>query len=526
MKRSLSLILILALLFSAMLCIIPSAADLSTGIDKLKVEKASLEFGSNVHLLLAVNVYDYYLAIGGSSSGKYQSIYYCWADKLNFLKLTVNGEEVKPTSEKLTINGAVSNNYVLYKYENIGAKNIGDEFDIKVYYIRDGVEILASQCNYGAVDYALDAKTQYPDNEALINVLDKMLAYGGAAQTAFNHTGSYDLTAFEGSIKDQSVVVLHGNATFASGAKKAFIKAGQTLTATAESSSASWVTKAAQQVAPVGKTATIAYTSAKQDIYAIDSDIYGVTPFIFDMDKYTGEAGAAITATGTNFGPQSNIRISAIPEGGSVTLNPGYMTVYKNVTLYGNNDVDNNAFASTLASAMASNDKTFTISYTLATDTSDYAFGTMAIRTTSSANMIATANGDGTYTYASTGIYEFLRGGWGNDLGCYYDVNGVRGTTNQNSTLTEFAPSPCVPKFEIGVAPTEFATIHVVFDLVNHTAKYYVGDTLVKTLGVPVSADALSSMYLQFTGNGKAYTYIKSIVLTKGDFVANLNNAQ
>ena len=292
MKRTISLILVLTLLFSAMLCIIPTAEETTpTGIENLQVEKAMLEFGNNVHLFLAVDLYDYYVAIGGKNSGIYSGLYYCWEDRANFLKVTVNGEEIAHTTVKAThdVSSAGQNGYACFKYENIGAKNIGDEFDIKVYYIRDGAEILVDSLTYSTIDYALKAKELEPENTVLINVLDKMLKFGGAAQAAFGHVGAYDLTSFEGSIMNQSVVALHGNATFASGAKKAFIKEGQTLTATAEDTAA-WLNLAAQRLYADGKTAAITYTAGKQDIYVIDAEIKDINS-VANMTKLFNKRG-------------------------------------------------------------------------------------------------------------------------------------------------------------------------------------------------------------------------------------------
>ena len=522
MKRTLSLILVLTLLFSLMLCIVPTAEETApVGIEKLQVKKAALEFGSNVHLFLAVDIYDYYVAIGGKNSGIYEGLYYCWEDRANFLKVTINGEELAHTTTRITheVSAAGVNGYACFKFENIGAKNIGDEFDIKVYYIRDGAEILVDSLSYGAVDYALDAKEQYPDNDALINVLDKMLAYGGAAQTAFNHTGSYDLTSFQGSIKDQSVVALHGNASFANGAKKSFIKEGQTLTATAENN-ASWLNVAAQKLYADGKTAEIAYTAGKQDIYVIDAEDMG---YYFNMDDYTGEEGFAVAGSGMDnaFGPSADsdkLYAADWKADGHVKLYNGYVELYKNATIVTN--YTGNPFTPALAKAMASESKTFTLSFTMATDSSNYAIGIVELRTNGSANIVATKNADGSYTYPDTGRYHMFRGGWGNTIYTSYNEDATVG-----GTVTQYGANICslVPKAAAGAAPTEFITLHVVFDLVNHTASYYVGDQFVAVHGVPASATMISTSRLAFAANSGGITYVKSIVLTQGDFTKTFN---
>ena len=53
MKRSLSIILALALLISAFVCIVPTAEEESTG--SLEICSANLQFGSNIYLMIAVD---------------------------------------------------------------------------------------------------------------------------------------------------------------------------------------------------------------------------------------------------------------------------------------------------------------------------------------------------------------------------------------------------------------------------------------------------------------------------------------
>ena len=61
MKRSVSLILVLSLLFLSMLCIIPSA-EATGGLDTLKITEATVEFTTNVNLYFKVYIKDFSVA--------------------------------------------------------------------------------------------------------------------------------------------------------------------------------------------------------------------------------------------------------------------------------------------------------------------------------------------------------------------------------------------------------------------------------------------------------------------------------
>ena len=535
----------LTLLFSLMLCIVPTAEETTpVGIEKLQVKKAALEFGSNVHLFLAVDLYDYYVAIGGKNSGIYSQLYECWEDRANFLKVTINGEELAHTTTRITheVSSAGVNGYACFKFENIGAKNIGDEFDIEVYYIRDGAEILVDSLSYGAVDYALDAKEQYSDNDALMNVLDKMLAYGGAAQAAFNYTGSYDLTSFEGSIKDQSVVALHGNASFAGGAKKSFIKEGQTLTATAESDTACWVNYRAQKVAPTGKTATIAYAAGKQDIYVTDNNIFGNSAYYFDMDQYTGESvtyttGGVYTINGYTFDLSGAGYYKA-----EFSVNKGYIKSCKNNTiLLGQNAEGASALAEIAQLPEGSRKVTISMSVAAENGIGNYPFNSLAIRLnrTASNHMSSTAGGSSLANNCDTlvGKYYATNGSllqypvygrfvavygsvWKQAIGSYYSADG--------SSAVKSGVIAAIPLAD-GV-PTEFVTVHVVLDFDNHTMTYYVGDsaTPVATNALPIDMNFLDGSsgnypYLEYLGSSGGNAYIKSIIFSYGNFTDIFN---
>ena len=518
MKRSVSLILVLSLLFLSMLCIIPSA-EATGGLDTLKITEAAVEFTTNVNLYFKVYIKDFSVANRpGSGNGAHPDYYTTWSQRRDLFKLTVDGVEAEVESKGAA---EASTQNVVYRYANVGAKNIGDELAVKLYYIGDGSEVLVDSITYSVVDYALTASALYPDDAKLISVLDTLLAFGGAAQTAFNHTGAYDLTSFTGGIKDLAVVQLHGNATFASGSKKAFVQPGQTVTATATASTASWVTAAAQQIAPSGKTASIAYASGKQDVYVIDSDVYGANPFVFDMDKYTGSA-TTYNTVGDVFGVgTSKFSITALGTSGSVTLQPGYMTITNNpniISEQGESSAPTNPMSASLLAAMSTGAKTFTLTFTLATDTSNYSLNTIGFRHATSTDIVAVKDGD-SYTYADNGRYYFLRRAWGNAFGSGYNEDA----TTYGGNAINGASFITIPKTSTGV-PTEFVTVHVVFDLVNHTASYYEGTTLKTVRGIPASEDFFKSVgdklsYLEIAPSTNSVSYLKSLVITQGNFV-------
>ena len=165
------------MLLSALLGIVSVAEDTEA---KLDISDASLYFGDTVYPLFAV---DYTAVYTGDSAAKDAAA----AIKLEVYSDGVLIETLEPTSENV---GAPAGT-IAFKQENIGLKNMGDIYTYKA--VNGVAENASDSVEYSILEYALECKTL--DDEKLIKVIDKMLAVGASAQTAFKYSNyDYDLT--------------------------------------------------------------------------------------------------------------------------------------------------------------------------------------------------------------------------------------------------------------------------------------------------------------------------------------------
>lgn len=205
MKKVLSLVLVLAMVFSAMLGVVSFAEDETTTTTptspELDISSASLEFADNVYLLLAVD----YSAVGS-------------ADGITLkIKNNKTGEESSIDAPASDITAPTS--CVAFKYDDIGAKNMGDELSIQAYL---NGSASGDPITYSILEYALRAENLA--NEKLTALVKSMIAYGAEAQKVWNHEGTYDL-----SVEDYSFIKLKGGLAFESGASKAIVAAGNSV---------------------------------------------------------------------------------------------------------------------------------------------------------------------------------------------------------------------------------------------------------------------------------------------------------
>ena len=173
MKRTLSLVLILSLLFSLMLCIIPSAEDEVVAGPTPEITHANVVFGNSVHLLIAVSYADVY----ADAETAAENIY-----------ITVDGERINSYGAAPYAIGGIA-----FKYTSIAAKEMGDELEIKAY--DNGVEV--DSTTYSILEYAIKAKSTDASNTLLVTAIDAMMAYGKEAQAAFSYEGDYNLANFD-----------------------------------------------------------------------------------------------------------------------------------------------------------------------------------------------------------------------------------------------------------------------------------------------------------------------------------------
>jgi len=158
------------MIFTAMLGVVSFAeAETPEEPKELAVSSASLEFGTAVYLYIAVN----YSEIGSAAGVT--------------LQITNNKTGEVVVLDPATDISAPANS-VAFKYDTIGAKNMGDELTLQA--LKDGVPSGESKI-YSILEYALVAQGQ--GDEKLSNLMVAMLAYGANAQKVMNHEGTYDL---------------------------------------------------------------------------------------------------------------------------------------------------------------------------------------------------------------------------------------------------------------------------------------------------------------------------------------------
>ena len=250
MKRTLSLILVLAMAFTLALGIIPHA---ETKSGELEISQANLEYAYSVYLLVAVD----YTAVGS-------------ADGIT-LKITNNKTgaivTLSPDADIEAPAGCVA-----FRYSSLGAKEMGDELTLQAY--KNGVKSGEAK-TYSILEYALKAKNA--NDEKLTNLVNSMINYGAKAQKAWNYTGSYDLAD-----TSYSFVKLIG-AKFANGTTKAIMKAGDaalSATGTGASATTCWYNTEHDNLG-VGTTFSVPYKAGNQTIYAALGES-------FDVRNYAG----------------------------------------------------------------------------------------------------------------------------------------------------------------------------------------------------------------------------------------------
>ena len=206
MKKSISFVLVLSMLLAAMLGV-TSVAEAEPAAAKLDISYANLMFTDSVYPLFAV---DYTAVYTGDNAE---------ASALAAIKLEVyrNGELVdtlSPSSEEL---GAPAGT-IPFKQESFGFKNMGDIYTYRA--VNGTAENASDDVEYSVLEYAVMAKATLDDK--LANVVEKMLAVGAAAQTAFDYTDyDYDLNEKYG-------IVIVGGATAET--RKTLAKVGESVT--------------------------------------------------------------------------------------------------------------------------------------------------------------------------------------------------------------------------------------------------------------------------------------------------------
>lgn len=270
MKKSISLILVLSMLLAAMLGVTSAAEEEPAATAKLDITYANLMFSDSVYPLFAVD----YTAVYTGDKAEASALA---AIKLEVYRNGVLVDTLKPTTEV----AAPQPGTIAFKQESFGFKNMGDIYTYRA--VNGTAENASDDIEYSVLEYALESSML--GNDKLTNVVEKMIAVGAAAQTAFDYTDyDYDLNEKYG-------MVIVGGATAET--RKTLAKVGETVTPAMNSAAfpagAELYDTATFEPATA---ATIAVTEGVSRYFYFGTDIYG--------DK----AGAYTTATdhtGTDF---------------------------------------------------------------------------------------------------------------------------------------------------------------------------------------------------------------------------------
>ena len=264
MKKSLSFILALVFIISNLMCIVPLAEETGTG--ELEISSASLQFGANVYLMVAV---DYSELYDGYEAAKQKVT----------VKITLKGgEEITLTPDDCVAQTeGFPATSVGFRLTTLSAKNMADVLTVQAY---DDGNKSGEPITYSILEYAVKAKVEYADKELLCAAIDAMLEFGAEAQRAFAYEGDYPLYDSDGYV-DYGMLIVYGGAN-----KKLFGKVGTSVTPTASES--------------VG-TNPVLYDSAYEELLANTVTVKEgvskcffvgdntITPYNLDLDWYKGE---------------------------------------------------------------------------------------------------------------------------------------------------------------------------------------------------------------------------------------------
>ncbi len=130
---------------------------------------------------------------------------------------------VKSTVE-LTYNG---NTYPTFAYTELAAKHMTDVVYARAYVERDGIYYYSNVKKYSILEYAYNklgmTEAKETEDESLKDLLNAMLAYGGAAQKAFDHKADAPASV------DGFTYVRVANATFEDGFSYGLFQKGSTV---------------------------------------------------------------------------------------------------------------------------------------------------------------------------------------------------------------------------------------------------------------------------------------------------------
>ena len=186
-------------------------------------------------------------------------------------------ETILAADDSVAATNSFPENCVGFKYTTLPAKGIGDLLTIQAYA---GDEESGDSITYSILEYAVKAKSEYPENKALCYAIDAMLELGAEAQKAFEHDSDYPLYDEDGLV-DYGMLIVYGGAT-----RKIFGKVGSSL-----------IPEASASVGANPALYTTSYDAVANNSVKVES---GVSKYFYvgdstrtivnlDMDTYTGE---------------------------------------------------------------------------------------------------------------------------------------------------------------------------------------------------------------------------------------------
>lgn len=482
MKRTLSLVLVLAMVFSAMLGVVSFAAE-DTTPKALEVSQANLEFASAVYLYFAVDYSDF-----GSADGVTLSVKF--GDK----------EVILTPDSSIT----APSNCVAFKYTQLGAQNMGDELVLQA--LKDGVAS-GEPKNYSILEYAL--KAQANGDEKFTALMDAMLQYGMDAQKAFKHTGDYDLS------QKYSLVVPKGGA-LADGKSKALVALGSSVTVTKAGNAADtiWYNSAIQKI---GTGASLSIKADKTYYSMFCAPAAVATGYVFDMDTYTGDPVVpnlittdvksnqlTINVNGENYKVGNFITNRTDTNEGYALATPGYAYIYNPSAITSIAALGETQFKAAMSSIVSSQSQVFTISLTVATKAGCSGVMSLYLRNGASSVIKVAANG----TKGTSGRVALMQS-TGATLTDWYSADAKNVDNKGYNNLVTVDNSNAN-------GPGAYTTIHIVIDIPNDRMRYYNADGVQvgKDIVLPVPASYFSGAKIEHYSDKNEAAYIKSLVVT------------
>lgn len=544
MKRSISLILVLAMLATAMLGITSFAeeeASVATASDALTVYSARVEFGNTVYLHVAVK-----------------------ADSADGLKLTITNTVLDDDDPDKTVTLDPDTSIdapegcVAFRYGKLGAKNMGDQLSIQA----SQGDVVGKAKTYSILEYALTAENE---NDAELTALVKaMIKYGAKAQVAFGHAdkATYPLQDADKNLIDYSYVKFIGGGSFTdadgNSVTKAIMAPGETLegikhVGDGASDTDIWYNTAMQRRG-TSAASSIPYTSANQNIFVVPASVANSAENELDMDTFTGsgertasgKTGDQASWFGGSFASGSAGKLEFEP--GYIKWNPGTGINFNssNPTMASYESVGAYAAAAIAGTSTEGLNGKFTISITMAADGSGTApISRFHLRTGKNLT-VTTANaekasGDNFQTAGRLSLFSAS----GTTLRVIYK-------TDASNTTGTGTPIVTLPTNAEAGKPGDFVTIHIVVTIDGtgtcpvckgvgtngdadcasctdgkaNTLEYYVNDgtTPVVTVINPVPMNYWTYFWTgskwqgYFNGEcGGNSGYLKSFVITKGN---------